>query len=669
MKKIPIFILAYILMTISIYSQNIGISDVAITPDASSMLEVRSTNKGLLIPRVALTGTTSASPITSPATSLLVYNTATAGTAPNNVTPGYYYWTGSKWMRLLAIDDKVAWLLTGNSGTSPSTDFLGTTDAQPLVIRTNNAERARILSNGQVLINRTTASYSIDLLEVQGNSTYPYAINGLTDQASGAGVYGYNSATNGIAIFGNASIGVYGLTSTGFGVYGRATGGTGVYAIDSSAAGTGEAIYAKNYHASGIGVLAAGNNINPTYISGGVGGAFSSTNVGLFGYGNNTSQSWGILGRSAAADGIGIVANISATAGTSNGCGVVASSNQDNGQAVQAQHSRPAGDAIWAVNTAATGTNNGGGIYAQTAQSQGFGVWGVNIHTSGTGVAGAGNNVTSTSYLVDGSGGAFTGSKTGSYSIANTTTGTGVVGVGNNQTANTLTDGSGGAFTGSKTGVYGYATGSGDNTWGGYFKNNSTTAYAYVGGRGTGTDYKILGTGTASTIVKNTNEELVTLFCPEAPEVLFQDYGEGQLNNGRAHIELDPNFAKNVTINDKHPLRVFIQLEDDCQGVYVTNKTKTGFDVIELNGGSSNAKFMWTVTANRADTYDENGNISSKFEDLRFPPAPGPLETQQLKTENSNNDIKQNNLIKDVKDRQTIEIEKEKININKPNKE
>ncbi len=579
--EIILIVLISLLMGNILKAQNVGISNGSFTPDASAGLEIRFTDKGLLIPRVALMSTSSASPITSPATSLLVYNTATTG----DVTPGYYYWTGSKWMRLLAVDDKVAWLLTGNSGTTPATNFLGTADAQPLVIKTNNAERSRILSNGQVLINRTTASYAVDLLEVQGNSTYPFAINGLTNQASGAGVYGYNSATNANAsgIWGEGPIGIKGLSISN----------------------------------SGVGVYAA----------------------------------------------------ISATAGTSNGCGVLASSNQDNGQAVQAQHSRPAGDAIYAVNTAATGTNNGGGIYAQTAQSQGFGVWSVNIHTSGTGVAGAGNNVTSTSYLVDGSGGAFTGSKTGSYSIANTTTGTGVVGVGNNQTANTLTDGSGGAFTGSKTGVYGYATGSGDNTWGGYFKNNSTTAYAYVGGRGTGTDYKILGTGTASTIVKNTNEELVTLFCPEAPEVLFQDYGEGQLNNGRAHIELDPNFAKNVTINDKHPLRVFIQLEDDCQGVYVTNKTKTGFDVIELNGGSSNAKFMWTVTANRADTYDENGNISSKFEDLRFPPAPGPLETLQLKTENANNDIKQNNLIKDVKDRQTIEIEKEKININKPNKE
>ncbi|HPS84934.1 MAG TPA: hypothetical protein PLA88_11480, partial [Bacteroidales bacterium] len=76
----------------------VGISSVSITPDASAMLEVRSTTTGVLIPRVALTSTAAAAPVTAPATSLLVYNTATAG----DVTPGFYYWDGTKWVRLLS---------------------------------------------------------------------------------------------------------------------------------------------------------------------------------------------------------------------------------------------------------------------------------------------------------------------------------------------------------------------------------------------------------------------------------------------------------------------------------------------------------------------------------------------------------------------------------------
>ena len=76
-------------------SQSVGISSTPITPDASSLLEVRATDKGVLIPRVSLTSTTDNTTIASPATSLLVYNLATSGTPPNNVIPGYYYNVGT----------------------------------------------------------------------------------------------------------------------------------------------------------------------------------------------------------------------------------------------------------------------------------------------------------------------------------------------------------------------------------------------------------------------------------------------------------------------------------------------------------------------------------------------------------------------------------------------
>ncbi|MGG5209816.1 cell wall anchor protein [Chryseobacterium sp. MIQD13] len=45
-----------------------------------------------------------------------------------------------------------SWNLTGNSGISSSNNFLGTTDAQPLVLKTNNTEVMSILSNGTVKV-------------------------------------------------------------------------------------------------------------------------------------------------------------------------------------------------------------------------------------------------------------------------------------------------------------------------------------------------------------------------------------------------------------------------------------------------------------------------------------------------------------------------------------
>jgi hypothetical protein len=74
------------------------------------MLDVKSIGKGLLIPRVALAGTLDVATIASPATSLLIYNTATAGTSPDNVTPGYYYWNGNAWTTLA----NGPWTVNGN---------------------------------------------------------------------------------------------------------------------------------------------------------------------------------------------------------------------------------------------------------------------------------------------------------------------------------------------------------------------------------------------------------------------------------------------------------------------------------------------------------------------------------------------------------------------------
>lgn len=72
------------------------------TPHASAKLEVASTDKGFLPPRVALTSTNLAGPINSPANGLMVFNTASAGASPFNVVPGYYYWdgTGQQWVSI-----------------------------------------------------------------------------------------------------------------------------------------------------------------------------------------------------------------------------------------------------------------------------------------------------------------------------------------------------------------------------------------------------------------------------------------------------------------------------------------------------------------------------------------------------------------------------------------
>ena len=86
------------------------------------------------MPRVALVNASDVATIASPPLSLLIYNTATAGTPALAVSPGYYYWNGSKWVSLIVSDNslKAAWQLGGNGGTSPANNYVGTIDNQPL---------------------------------------------------------------------------------------------------------------------------------------------------------------------------------------------------------------------------------------------------------------------------------------------------------------------------------------------------------------------------------------------------------------------------------------------------------------------------------------------------------------------------------------------------------
>jgi len=74
-------------------TQGVAINSDGSAPDTSAMLDVKSSNKGVLIPRLALTGLHDSATIHFPKTSLLVYNTATAG----GLTPGFYYWNVNTW--------------------------------------------------------------------------------------------------------------------------------------------------------------------------------------------------------------------------------------------------------------------------------------------------------------------------------------------------------------------------------------------------------------------------------------------------------------------------------------------------------------------------------------------------------------------------------------------
>lgn len=196
-----LFTLGILVIMVMIYPQhtyaqnNVGING---TPDASAALDVKSgsgLNQGVLIPPVALTATNAALPLTLPAPTLLVYNTATAGVSPNNVYPGYYYNAGTalapNWVRLM--NQLSAWQTIGNSGTTASTsaigtaannNFIGTTDATDFSFATSNLERLRIKADGSIGVGTLTTVGNTLLTINASTNSFRHGIN-MTYAGSG----------------------------------------------------------------------------------------------------------------------------------------------------------------------------------------------------------------------------------------------------------------------------------------------------------------------------------------------------------------------------------------------------------------------------------------------------------------------------------------------------
>ncbi len=621
-KTQSLFSVLVLLMLLSGFSKVNGQVGVHTdTPHTSSAMDIVASDRGLLIPRVTLSNNLSnPSPVSSPATGLLVFNTG------SNQPVGLYYWDGSQWNPSSGSSD--FWSLTGNGGTTPGVNYLGTTDAVDFVVFTNKSERMRFESDGQVVIGASSPYYSEDLFTVVGNSTQSYAINAYSPNT---GFY--------------SNSGYAGFRSSG--------GAVGLYSIVDTA--DGYSVYARNYHPSGYGAIFAGSNDSAYILNDHTAGLSSSGNDGIFAVGDD-------------AGGIGVI-------GVGSGIDTAYTINDGCGGAFSGAHG-VYGKAY--SSTSGTGVIGvGGGVSNFNSSSDGsggaftgyHGVYATGVSSTGYGIIAGGNNG-SVYYFSSGGGGAFSGNNMGVVGFGTASSnGTGVVGAGNDIMPYTVGSGSGGAFTGEVCGVFGYATNTSGYRYGGYFASEgSSVGYAYVGGRAqafNGVPYtaKIVGYGAVQTIVTNREGERITLTCPEAPEMLFQDYGIGQLVDGKAHVEIDPDLAININVSEDHPLKVFVTPEGDCNGLYVTNKSANGFDVIELQGGSSNITFSWQIVATRANEiyYNEDGSIDEISDySYRFAPAPPPLhileKRQDLRKTNNESGNSSNTMRNSVKEVKKIDL-------------
>ncbi len=229
--KTKILLLTLFITSFSSIAQ-VGINTDGSAPDASAMLDIKSNTAGMLIPRMTAAERDN---ITTPATGLMVYIT------DDNY---FYYYDGTNWKAFENAGQ--AWLLNGNSGVTTS-QFLGTTDAVDLIIKTNNITRATINSNGEFGLGSVPVS-SVKFYTYDTSHTYTgYFQNGQTD-TDNIGVVGDVSVSDYYGrggVFYGGYQGVYAqVLPTGsnyyYGVYSRVEGGTGYnYGMRSKVSGDG----------------------------------------------------------------------------------------------------------------------------------------------------------------------------------------------------------------------------------------------------------------------------------------------------------------------------------------------------------------------------------------------------------------------------------------------
>jgi hypothetical protein len=432
----------------------------------------------------------------------------------------------------------------------------------------------------------TAGVYGVGSVGVQGGGT-TYGVQGGTTASTGIGVFGSSSGSNGVGVQGSGTVGVQG------------NGAVGVQGSTTTAGGSG--VYATSTGSGGYGVYGIG------------------TRFGLYGIANQPTSSAGVYGSGAVGvQGGGTLYGVQGGSSTSGGYGVYGAAPQ------------------YGVYGTATAGGNAAGVYGTGPN---FGVYGLSSGGSNTvgvyGQGGYGMQAGGTQY------GIWSQVQSGSAAIAGTY---GIYGgqsaSGQHPSVDICYSGCGEMFyidasVQFQAGVWADTNYDGDDS--AYYRpalmatadaniaavlvNNSNVVpglFVYNAGSGggsTGTVIIAQGTkgtcsftgdgdtscsGTLKSTVKATTADgpgRVETYAVESTENWFEDAGSAQLVNGVAHVNLEPIFGQ--TVNTDIEYHVFLTPNDDCKGLYATNKTASGFEVHELGGGRSSIPFEYRIMAKR----------------------------------------------------------------------
>lgn len=261
-RNCTLFLLAlYFSVSTDSFAQNIAINSGGALPDTSAMLDVSSTVKGFLAPRMT---TTQQNAIPLPATGLIIYNTTTNTLNVNIGTTASPSWSAVSFGSSgggSGSSSGTGWSLSGNSGTS-SSNYIGTSDGQPLIIKVNGTPAGYI---------GITGSSFATALGVNASAAYQSTAIGASANA--------NSSNVAVAL---------GYNTNAAGYQSIAIGASAKTANQNDCIAIGTAANANSYQGIAIGANALTNSNNNT-IAVGVGASATGYQSAAFGNGATAS--------------------------------------------------------------------------------------------------------------------------------------------------------------------------------------------------------------------------------------------------------------------------------------------------------------------------------------------------------------------------------------------
>ncbi|MCW1147377.1 hypothetical protein [Flavobacterium lacisediminis] len=599
MKKV-LFIITTLLIGANMTAQ-VGVG----TTSPAGALDITSTNDGLLIPRIVLTATNVAT-VTTPTESELVYNTATSAAGPNQVTPGFYYWNGTLWVRVGAGSSN-DWALTGNSGTTPGTNYIGTSDAQDLRIKTGGNDRLNISNtNGQLQSyfagTNTEPAFSwnadpntgvfrsaADNLGLTTNGVEGLRVRENSNVSIGATYASTNAApTNGLRVEGNTVIGK----------------ASGEDSRDSFSSHTSASSFQT--------VNGYPNNTKKRAIS----GYADDSGIGVFGVSNKTG--YGVVGLTQSGTISSFVQTGEGVLGQADGATDASITKIPIG--VHGIIDETVSGKIVATpvlgenNNITIGTGLGGGAYNSSAPAI-AGVYG-NIGTRATsvstntyqfGVIGDILLLNGGAGQPDATGGVLGTSASGDFGILgykskNGTNYSVYAGTTNNDYGNGTGRLSNSNIANNKIGL-----GINGGFMGGYVKGNQ------FGLMTQGDEFGMYVQGNTITnepivqLTETNNSQRTISYTATSTEVDVTTRGVGKLSNGESYITFKEAFKNLVSNNEA--INITITPTGETNGVYISKVTNDGFYVKENTNGRSNASFNWTAIGTRKGY--ENGVVIS----------------------------------------------------------